>query len=978
MTSSTHADGAGKGNRLMRDWTEWNYTEWAQALLRHYFQRSTELDPPVTSILATSNEIHRCAGMPAVAPDEVVTRFVEMTVRAAVSSGQSFWAHAFSRSSMTEPFHFAHLMVGCVVAAEASELSERSFIERLNRRTQPSSGDQGLERMPELWERLQSWLTDNGETYRPLVLPDTGGWVRIGHTVRLAFPSRADQRRLNACLDDAGLLIESPPLAPVLDGLIRRRQQFSDRFRDELDSFLALHQAGAASDVLYATPLWSAVASVTQDWMDLKEEGSIHARWTLIADDDGRNLDVAVATTEEWSSEDLATVPAVVSYGPWRFSLQRGSSIGAALDAVLHGDLRLQGLSDLVASGVVPLFENDEGALQAAGRADLSRAGLALVRRELRDAVVANFGDERTRTREFQTEGWEVCRFLQFRPLDDSALDASPLAKCWVFRAAPSPRGLRIVGGLRSGDSAWIGIQSALPVISASGSSSARLIVGGQVFELSGTAGEWALPRRQLRGQATISVDYTDGRRERSILFLSAPPRESYRTVRQPEGWAVEGLARAIALPDDVTLHAEEPCLVRGLERLTYLGLVVGEFLPGSDNAAWEVCEVGDRLSVKNLIPLDRINPSTRSDSARDRRAWRKLLNRAARTPGCDAAVAAAIRHVVQVVDSDLSLVDQPAPYRRHTMPNAAQHPRVDGVMGAVAALANSTAGIAPELLLRLFVDEFGVERTGAWAVKRAWQEAGMIRELVNVRWSNRRVVAVPPCLQIVRSSHGIRGILSGLALPTTVLAVRNEATKRGMSIESIGALSAFVPSTIMIRCHDVVALAGLASNQGLAIDYVADEPFTFIGGRDLTRNRPSGYAAGHVDAISDDHVRVQRWWLRGAPSYWSVDAVDRRTWTHFRDSAYFWAAAMAGAEPVRSSQGGVLVVERSYLPLQVARWLSAVGGVRAGPGGDGLYRYGTPTPDVEHLVLEGTRSIIRQGLSQMRETQGQEAHGHV
>lgn len=47
-----------------------------------------------------------------------------------------------------------------------------------------------------MWKALREWLSRQakaGKPFRKLILPDEDGWVQIGHTLRLSFPSRRDR-----------------------------------------------------------------------------------------------------------------------------------------------------------------------------------------------------------------------------------------------------------------------------------------------------------------------------------------------------------------------------------------------------------------------------------------------------------------------------------------------------------------------------------------------------------------------------------------------------------------------------------------------------------------------------------------------------------------------------------------------------------------------------------------------------------------
>jgi hypothetical protein len=90
----------------------------------------------------------------------------------------------------------------------------------------------GLSGIASLWQQLVAWCEQKrleGEPYRAIALPNPGSWRQIGYSLRVAFPSRADRRRLGSLL--AGRDIASPR---ALIALVRRRldaEAWSDAFK---------------------------------------------------------------------------------------------------------------------------------------------------------------------------------------------------------------------------------------------------------------------------------------------------------------------------------------------------------------------------------------------------------------------------------------------------------------------------------------------------------------------------------------------------------------------------------------------------------------------------------------------------------------------------------------------------------------------------------------------------------------------------
>jgi hypothetical protein len=90
----------------------------------------------------------------------------------------------------------------------------------------------------------------------------------------------------------------------------------------------------------------------------------------------------------------------------------------------------------------------------------------------------------------------------------------------------------------------------------------------------------------------------------------------------------------------------------------------------------------------------------------------------------------------------------------------------------------------------------------------------------------------------------------------------------------------------------------------------------------------------------------------RDRPDFWTTSLEGRGIWSYDLNIARGWAAAQLG-EPLVATQGeSFLDAHHGFLPLPLARVVSALGGGLSGPI-DGKHRYVTGTPQLREFVLD-------------------------
>src|SRR5688572_10635439 len=151
----------------MKSRREWDRFDWSEALLQSYFGRTpNEASVPVKILVVTDDRLAQVVGEVVPTPAEVRLSLIN-TVKRSVGDN-NYWTHASTQ--VDRPVYLAHLIVACIAAVDASDIDERSYLTRLVEIAGPSA-EHGIERMAELWSKLQRWLTDRPEKYQPLILP---------------------------------------------------------------------------------------------------------------------------------------------------------------------------------------------------------------------------------------------------------------------------------------------------------------------------------------------------------------------------------------------------------------------------------------------------------------------------------------------------------------------------------------------------------------------------------------------------------------------------------------------------------------------------------------------------------------------------------------------------------------------------------------------------------------------------------------
>lgn len=965
---------------LDTDWTAWSLERWNWRLLNHFFQIVDERHDSIVVLLVTADELSRAVGAPSEQAEKVRAAFIE-AVRTGIRRAGSLLEHASDYQGYPEapprsdaaPRFVAHLLFTCIAASESSEElgNEGQFLTRLRDLSDNQLPDHSLPMLPRLWQHLATWLKLNSGRYRPLVLPNPGGLTRIGHTVKLAFPDRRDQKKLSEILDGAGLAGHEPPVGRVLAVISSARRSFGSSFTIAFDEFRRLYESVNKQSVqrLVEHRFWAAVRDAALRGRGQASVTDLAIGVSLLAEEEEDSIALFVAAderTEEAASFACAELP--IAYGSWRYGLvpTDDSTLDAErlkriVGSVLEGRLRLPRLSSLVDQGFLPFVAGSHGLLElATGHEQLGDVSVALVRETLLPDLLRLIGEHSTRPSNY--EGWVQIAQPRLRPLSAEEVERTTIARTWILQQSLSPMMCRFVGGVRA-DDGWLGVAEVLPSVVAPGASSVVLDGPSGRIDLTKVGEDtWSLPSKDLVGDYTVFVVADGASERRALRFHSTPATETFKLATDPAGWITEGLRGTGTLKDQCFVDVPSARdFAAYCERAALLGADVGAFVSTPEDAAWRLTHfAGKLLGTRARRTGEDAVPRHQIDNAHARRRWRTMLFNSipdTSDPLFDEsrrqARGAANNRNLPRLEVELVVPDV-APLRL-----SAPAPAVERLVRVIAGRAAARAGLVWSEWAELAQRIIGIEKRAVEHVTRAWMEAGLIDVASYARWWHKRIFARGPQLVAFKVGQGFGAALMGLVLPTTLTELQAAASRLGLLVEERSSVSSLVPRSIALRAPTRESLEGFATSKRLPLcwldlavlettqprhDGLSPPPTHY---ERTTRWHQWSLAAGESPrALVEHHMRRDR------PDFWTTSFEGRGIWSYDLNIARAWAAAQLG-EPLVATQGeSFLDAHHGFLPLPLARVVSALGGGLSGPI-DGKYQYVTGTPQLREFVLD-------------------------
>jgi hypothetical protein len=965
---------------LDNEWATWGLERWNWRLLNHFFRVGNERSASVVVLLVSADELARAAHAPRSKGEDVRAAFLN-AVRTGIRRSGSLLEHASDYQGYPEapprpdalPRFVAHLLFTCIAASESSEElgNEGQFLTRLRDLSDNQLPDHSLPMLPRLWQHLATWLQWNSGRYRPLVLPNPGGLTRIGHTVKLAFPDRRDQKKLSEILDGAGLAGHEPPVGRVLAVIGSARRSFGSSFTIAFDEFRRLYESVNKQSVqrLVEHRFWAAVRDAALRGRGQENITDLAIRVSFLAEEEEDGIALFVAAdelTEEAASFACAELP--IAYGSWRYALVPtddptldAGRLKRIVGSLLKGGIRLPSVSNLVEQGFLPFVAGSHGLLElATGHEQLADVSVALVREALLPDLLQLIGEHSTRPSSY--EGWVQIAQPRLRPLRAEEVEGTTIARTWILQHSLNPMMCRFAGGVRA-DDGWLGVAEVLPTVIAPGASSVVLDGPSGPIVLTKVAEDtWSLPSKDLVGDYTVLVVASGVTERRALRFHSTPATETFKRATDLAGWITEGLRGTGTLEDQYFVDEPSACdFAAYCERAALLGADVGAFVSTPEDAAWRLTHfAGKLLGTRARRTGEDAVPRRQIDNAHARRRWRTMLFNSIPDPSDplfddsrrQARGAANNRNLPRLQFEQV--VPEVAPLRL-----SAPTPGVERLVRVIAGRAAARTGLDWSEWAALVQRIVGIEKRAVDHVTRAWMEAGLIDVASYARWWHKRIFARGPQLVAFKRGQGFGAVLMGLVLPTTLTELQAAASRFGLLVEERSSVSSLVPRSIALRAPARESLESFATGKRLPLCWLD------LAVLEATQPRHDGLSPPptHYERTTRWHhwslaagespgVLVEHHMRRDRPDFWTTSFEGRGIWSYDVNIARCWAAAQIG-EPLVATHGeSFLDAHHGFLPLPLARVVSALGGGLSGPI-DGKHRYVTGTSQLREFVLD-------------------------
>ncbi len=435
------------------------YWDWELALTRYYLGTGgSEGSSALEFVDAQPRRLAEAIGLPPSDGDAARASFLAVFRRDDLVNA---FGHGWSvrpPDGLPVMGYFNYLVLSCYVASVAPEVAQSGlFPERLREILNWDQGIYSLEGLATLWKNAAVWCDGArtaGRDVRPIALPDPGWMKRIGHSIRIAFPSRHDLDRMERSFSSLAAVpaLDSHRLSDVVRAEIGR-QRWSQGFIRAFEDFDRRRARGER--LLADHAFWLAMAALRPP----AERADGGRCFELDVSTDADGLDAFVLTTD---AEDVL-MDLDVSIGE-----RPGSPI--SVDLTLEQALKLiRGRSaslppDLLrchSEGFIPFVEVQWGVWRAA-RHIVGSSVRPLVRQ--REQSTAASASDRNAC-------W---RLYPVMSISEAARLAVGTGRRDPLHATDVSR-VRVVGGIRVGD-AYLGRSGFLPTVEAVSGCNASIV----------------------------------------------------------------------------------------------------------------------------------------------------------------------------------------------------------------------------------------------------------------------------------------------------------------------------------------------------------------------------------------------------------------------------------------------------------------------------------------------------------------------
>lgn len=659
-------------------WQTASYNDWNERLLGHVLGRSdgsAEDDTSCARVPATPEEACRMLGVDEALGDAVVAKIAERVGQELQHENCAFLRYClnyrlgertwWSPDGDGPPYFFAALWLLCLVGyghfRDPTPGARNSFADRLERalpgRTTALTPIAGLG-LDDVWEDLARWAKRQHRAepgaWRMLELPDRCPFRRnIGRPHFLAFPHVFDREKLSRALFEENLVGVEPPVRAVLDALLTRRKQFSQEFQEDLENLLTAYLKRGRDP--RESPFWRAVRREALRPTFVPPEASPPSRSGLALfvewDEDGVLSPFLAGRS---AAVDAALGPPSNLEFPIDGFTHRFMCDDRALNAELSAGRSRVRPADIraVRDGVIPLYEVATGMFRVAVGPELGAATVALVRDDLLDAFVRDFG----RPRRIDESGWDRWRMadgVRIRPSDELGPEFRAARSLMPSDSAPPPIP---VGGVRTEWGSFIAYPGFLPRIRAVGARAVEAAWAGMrvsCVQDAEDASRWLLPSALGEVGCILSVRVT-AHYEVSILESRVACATTCELALRP--WTVALRAKGVPTgqfqvetTDRQSRNLIGPCEEVPLELADAEAAVILDALPFDRTARWLGSRVGEmsverRANLPWLVTGPKNHPETLtlvaadcstaprptegcSPDSGDRRHWKSAFN---------------------------------------------------------------------------------------------------------------------------------------------------------------------------------------------------------------------------------------------------------------------------------------------------------------------------------------------------------------
>jgi hypothetical protein len=225
--------------------------DWEVALTQRFLAAAGEGIGPIRSFDISAETLALSAGVDPSFGDQVVASFKKALLENRSALYAALEDGIFNPKLATDcPGCFAYLALTIFVDSQLAgddTDGSREFRPKLAAFLNVDRSFSKLSGVASMWKSLRDWLTcqtKSGKPFRKLILPNDDGWVQIGHSVRLSFPSRRDYAFLGSFFDQhPGITADERAMLGTLRNLVDRSSA-SPGLHEAFDEFHDAYLSG--------------------------------------------------------------------------------------------------------------------------------------------------------------------------------------------------------------------------------------------------------------------------------------------------------------------------------------------------------------------------------------------------------------------------------------------------------------------------------------------------------------------------------------------------------------------------------------------------------------------------------------------------------------------------------------------------------------------------------------------------------------